>query len=158
VDLIAKVLPQAMLEAHWLHRENIDWIFGESSLYSIRDIPRLTNYHMYSRFVAWSPDNKWFYCQTIFTIQSTNGGIRNEHIPPEVPEDETVCTILYSRLGWKLKSGIVLSITDILLKEGYFVSDKMKELNSRNWELVKSFQDIWDKESFVEDVHRLSKL
>ena len=38
--------------------------------------------------------------------------------------------------------------------------EKMKELNATNfpWEVVKSFQDIWDKKNVHVDVHRLAKL
>lgn len=57
-----------------------------------------------------------------------------------------------------LEAEVRLPITDVSEKEVYFSIDKMKEMNAINLELVKSFQDIWDKKSVGVDVRRLAKL
>ena len=131
---------------------------GGTSLSILRDIPPLSKYAMYSRFIAWSPDNKWLYCQTIFTIPDKRGGARSEHVPSAIPDDEAVCAIVYGRYCWNFKSGEDIFVTDILEKEGYFVTDGMSKLNRENWELVKLLHELWEKENIIQTFRKLAKL
>src|SRR5437762_2149473 len=112
-----------MFNSQWYHGGTTRYGIGGTMIIFLREIPPMSKYHMYSRFIAWSPDNKWFYCQTKFTIDKS-GGINI----PDIPK-ETVCAVMYSRYCWKLRSGKTIPITKVLEDEGYVVSEEMLKLN-----------------------------
>jgi len=156
-DTLIKVLPKIMFSGLWLKGKTYFGL-GATMLTFLHEIPPLSRYNIYTRFVAWDPDDKWFYCQTIFTISDKRGKIRPENISSIVPEDEAVCAVMYCRYCWKLKSGKTIRVTQVLKDEGYIVSEDMLRLNERNWQIVKEFHEMMEKEKIVQSLRKFSRL
>lgn len=99
-DTVIKVLQKIMLDGQWFHGGTTYFSLGGTMITFLREIPPLSKYYIYTRFVAWDPDNKWFYCQTIFTISNKRGEVRPTGIVPSVvPKDEALCAVIRGIVG-----------------------------------------------------------
>jgi hypothetical protein len=143
-------VPQAIFDSQLLKGNKTEYVPGPTAISFLRVIPPLSKYHIYSRIVTWTPDNR--------LLSDCVHGSRNEPIPSVVPKDEAVCAVMYAPYCWKLKPGENIPITEMLQDEGYEVCQEMVELNKQNWQLAKVFHEVWENKAVFQHVRIASRL
>lgn len=131
------------------------------SLRFLNEIPTFSSYFVYTRFLTWSPDGRHLYYQIVFTKKgrkrnrTAEDGVFKE-IPSIVPDDETICAILYARNQIRRRNGPPVTLDEIFKDEGYDPYDeRVRGLREEGWEYVQDLHAAWERDMALAGVRHL---